>query len=100
MAEHSEPAPRAGRSGLALRRRDVAIMLALLVALGVLLYLLIGTGAKQKGLAGTAVSSTHTVYAGLPETKPLPAPPLKLDHYLRSPVNIRSYRGKAALVHL
>jgi protein SCO1 len=98
MAEHSEPAPQTGRSGLALRRRDVAIMLALLVALGVLLYVLIGTGAKQKGLAGTAVSTAHTAYAGLAETKPLPAPALKLDNYLGSPVNIRSYRGKAVFV--
>jgi protein SCO1/2 len=98
MVEHTEPVPPTGRGGLALRRRDLAIIAGLLVALGVVLYVLIGAGAKQKGLAGTSVTSGHTSYAGLAETRPLPAPPLKLDNYLGTAVNLASYHGKAVFV--
>ncbi len=100
MAEHSESAPPAGRRGLALRRRDVAVLVVLLVVLGVLLYLLIRppSAAPLRGVNGSAVSSGASVYAGIPERIPQPAPALKLDNYLGTPVNLASYRGKAVFV--
>jgi protein SCO1/2 len=96
MVEHSEPAPPAGRRGLALRRRDLAVLAVLLVVLGVLLYLLIRP-ASVKGVNGSAVSSSRA-YAGLTEQKPLPAPPLQLKNYLGSSFNLADYRGKAVFV--
>jgi protein SCO1/2 len=63
----------------------------------VLLYLLIRPAANT-GIAGSAVSTSHSAYAGLAETRPLPAPPLKLDNYLGVPFNLASYRGKAVFV--
>jgi len=97
MVEHSESAPPTGRRGLALRRRDIAVLVVLLAVLGVLLYLLIRP-ASVTGIKGTAVSHGTSVYAGLAEQKPQPAPPLKLDNYLGTQVNISSYRGKALFV--
>jgi protein SCO1/2 len=97
MVEHSESAPPAGRRGLALRRRDIAVLVVLLVVLGVLLYLLIRP-ASVTGINGSSVSSGASVYAGIPERVPQPAPPLKLDNYLGSQVNISSYRGRALFV--
>jgi protein SCO1 len=97
MVEHSEPAPPAGRRGLALRRRDLAVLSVALVVLGILLYLLIRP-AGTAGINGSSVSSTHRAYAGLAETRPLPAPALKLDNYLGTPFNLASYRGKAVFV--
>jgi protein SCO1/2 len=97
MVEHSEPVPPAGRRGLALRRRDIAVLAVALVVLGVLLYLLIRP-AGRTGINGSAVSSSHGAYAGLAETRPLPAPPLRLDNYLGAPFNLASYRGKAVFV--
>jgi protein SCO1/2 len=96
MVEQSESAPPAGRSGLALRRRDLIVLAGLLVALGVALFLLIRPSSTT-GIDGTRVASGRS-YAGLAETKPLPAPPLRLENYLGTPVNIASYRGKAVFV--
>ena len=97
MVEHSEPAPPAGRRGLALRRRDIAVLVALLVVLGVLLYLLVRPAAVT-GVNGSAVSSGSSVYAGIAEQVAQPAPPLRLDNYLGTPVNLASYRGKAVFL--
>jgi len=96
MAEHSEPVPPSGRRGLALRRRDLAVLAVMLAVLAVLLYLLVRPPASR-GINGSAVSTSHS-YAGLAETEPLPAPPLKLDNYLGVPFNLASYRGKAVFV--
>jgi protein SCO1 len=96
MVEHSEPAPPTRRRGLALRRRDLAVLVVLLAALGVLLYLLIRPAAV-KGVNGSAVSSS-TEFAGLAEQKPQPAPPLRLDNYLGTSFNLADYRGRAVFV--
>jgi len=96
MVEHSEPAPPAGRRGLALRRRDLVVLVVLLVVLGVLLYLLIRP-ASVTGVNGSAVSSS-TEFAGIAEQKPQPAPPLRLENYLGTPFNLADYRGKAVFV--
>jgi protein SCO1/2 len=96
MAERTEPGPPAGRRGLALRRRDIAVLAVLLVALAVLLFLLIRP-ATQTGLAGTAVS-TNSAYSGLVENTPLPEQPLRLHNYLGTPFNLADYRGKAVFV--
>ena len=101
MVEHSESAPPAGRRGLALRRRDIAVLAVLLVALGVLLYLLIRPAARPPAVTGvnaSALSTGSSAYAGIPERTPQPAPPLKLDNYLGTQVNLASYRGKAVFV--
>jgi len=82
---------------LALRRRDIVVLLVLLVVLGVLLYLLIRP-ASVTGINGSKVSSGTSAYAGIGEQVPQPAPPLKLDNYLGSQVNISSYRGRALFV--
>jgi len=97
MVEHSEPAPPAGRSGLALRRRDIVVLAVLLVVLGVLLFLLIRP-ATLTGVNGSTVASGSGVYAGIAERPPQPAPALKLDNYLGTQVNLSSYRGKAVFV--
>jgi protein SCO1/2 len=97
MVEHSESAPPAGRRGPALRRRDIFVLVVLLVVLGVLLYLLIRP-ASVTGIKGSAVSSGASVYAGIPEQKAQPAPPLQLNNYLGTSVNLSSYRGKAVFV--
>ncbi len=86
MVEHSEAAPPASRRALALRRRDIAVLLVALAVLGVLVYLLI----RPAGV--------RAAYAGLPEQVPQPAPALKLDNYLGRQVNLASYRGKAVFV--
>jgi protein SCO1/2 len=96
MVEHSAPVPPAGRSGLTLRRRDLIVLAVLLVALGVLLFLLIRPS-SPKGIHGSAVTSGG-VYAGLIEHPVQTAPPLHLENYLGTPVNIASYRGKAVFV--
>jgi protein SCO1/2 len=97
MVEHSESAPPTGRRGLALRRRDIVVLLVLLAALAVVLYLLIRPPAVA-GVKGTAVSTGARVYAGIAEQVAQPAPPLKLDNYLGTQVNLRSYRGRAVFV--
>jgi protein SCO1/2 len=96
MVEHSEPAPPAGRRGLALRRRDLAVLVVLLVVLGVLLYLLIRPAAI-KGVNGSSVATSRT-FAGIAEQKPQPAPPLALNNYLGTSFNLANYRGKAVFV--
>lgn len=96
MAEHSEPAAPVGRRGLALRRRDLAVLSVLLVVLGILLFLLIRPPAT-KGINGSAVSGSRT-FAGIAEQSPQPAPPLRLDNYLGTPFNLANDRGKAVFL--
>ena len=96
MVEHSESAPPAGRRGLALRRRDIVVLVVLLAVLGVLLYLLIRP-ASLRGVNGSAVSNS-AAFAGITEQRPQPAPPLRLENYLGTPFNLADYRGKAVFV--
>jgi len=88
MVEHGETASAAPRGGPVLRRRYLLALVALLVAVGVTAGLLIGSPSAAKPRS----------YEGLTLTQPKAAPPLALDNYLGTPVNIASYRGKAVLV--
>src|ERR1700722_5137514 len=96
MVEHGEPGA-AGRSGLALRRRDLLLLVALLVAVGVVTAILIRSPGAQKAPGG-AVATKSTHLEGLLLAPAKPAPPLALRNYLGTPVNVTSYRGKAVLV--
>jgi protein SCO1 len=96
MVEHGEPGA-AGRSGPALRRRDILILVAMLVAVGVVAAILIRSPGAQKAPGG-AVATKSTGLDGLLLAPAKPAPPLALRNYLGTPVNIASYRGKAVLV--
>ncbi len=97
MVEHSEAGAPTPRVGLALRRRDLAVLVVLLVVLaGVLAYLFRGGSAiKGPGGVGTAHGAR---YDGLALSTAEAAPPLALRNYLGTPVNIASYRGEAVLV--
>ena len=97
MVEHSESVPPTARRGLALRRRDLLALALLLVALALLLFLLIRP-ANPKGISGSPLAARPSQYAGLAEARPLPAPKLRLDNYLGTPVNLADYRGKAVFV--
>ena len=46
----------------------------------------------------TATSSAAANYSGAAANPPKPAPPLKLNNYNGTPVNLDQYRGKAVLV--
>jgi protein SCO1/2 len=98
MVEHSEPgSSTTAHRGLALRRRDVIGLGVVLAVLGVVLALAVHGPAAPKGPGG--VSTTHgDRYDGSPLSSAELAPPLALDNYLGTPVNIASYRGKAVLV--
>jgi protein SCO1/2 len=97
MVEHSEPGPPVAHGGLALKRRDLVVLVAGLAVLGVVLALVLPGSAPVKGPGG--VSTVHgDQYAGLALSRAQPAPPLALNNYLGTPVNIASYRGKAVLV--
>jgi protein SCO1/2 len=97
MVEHSEPGPPAPRLGLLLRRRDLLVMGGLLVVLAVGLALLFRGAGAIKAPGGAAVVHSDR-YVGSTVAPVLTAPPLALDNYLGTPVNIASYRGKAVLV--
>ena len=97
MVDHREPSSAAGRGGPALRRRDILILVALLVIVGVVVALVIRSPSRGTASAGAAASKTARL-DGLPVTPAKPAPPLALNNYLGTPINISSYRGKAVLV--
>src|ERR1019366_6098339 len=98
MVEHSEPgSSTTAHRGLALRRRDVIGLGVVLAVLGVVLALVVHGPPAPKGPGG--VSTTHgDRYDGSPLSSAELAPPLALDNYLGTPVNIASFRGKAVLV--
>ncbi len=99
MATDSEPTRAAttpGPSGPAFRRRDLALLLVFLVAVGALAVVLIHGPAKAKVLGAASVKSSS--YAGLSLDPAKPAPTLALKNYLGATVNIADYRGKAVLV--
>jgi protein SCO1/2 len=95
MVEHSEA--RSARRGLALRRRDIVGLVAVLAVLGVVLALVVRSPSAIKGPGGVSTAQGRT-YDGPVLSTPETAPPLALDNYLGTPVNIASYRGKAVLV--
>ncbi len=99
MVEHSEPGSPAPRVGLALRRRDLVALVALLAVLGVVLALVVvgGGGASVKGPGGVSTAQGGR-YDGLALSSAQKAPPLALDNYLGTPIDLASYRGKAVLV--
>jgi protein SCO1/2 len=97
MAEHSEQGPPAPRLGLAVRRRDLIGFVGLLVVLGVVLALVFRGAPAAKGPGGVSTARGGR-YEGLTLSHSEVAPPLALDNYLGTPVNIASYRGKAVLV--
>jgi protein SCO1/2 len=100
MVERSEPNPPAARTGPALRRRDLLVLAGFLAVLGVAFALVIGAGARSvtKGPDGVSTVAGAGGYEGQTLSQPEPAPPLSLDNYLGTAVNIRSYRGRAVLV--
>jgi protein SCO1 len=97
MVEHSEqgsPAPRLARS---LRRRDLVALVGMLAVLAVVLQLVFN-GPSAATAPGGAVAGHTARYEGSTVSPALTAPPLALDNYLGTPVNLASYRGKAVLV--
>jgi protein SCO1/2 len=82
---------------MTLRTRDLLfLVLILALAAGVAISLIHGPAAAK---APDGSSATRTgAYAGLTVSNPKQAPPLALNNYLGSSVNIASYRGKAVLV--
>jgi len=73
------------------------VLAGMLVVLGVLLGLLLHRSSSVQGPAGTATAQS-AIYSGAPLTRAEAVPPLALRNYLGTPVDIRSYRGKAVLV--
>jgi protein SCO1/2 len=97
MAEHSESGTPSAKGGLALRRRDLFVLLLMLVVVGVVVALVFKPAAGLRAPGGQ--TATHIAgYDGLALSSPRPAPPLALDNYLGTPVNLASYRGRAVLV--
>jgi protein SCO1 len=97
MAEHSEHGTPSAKRGLTLRKRDLAGLLVMLVVVGVVVALVFNPSKGYKAPDGQ-VAQHLSRYAGLALTTPKAAPPLALDNYLGTPVNLASYRGKAVLV--
>ncbi len=96
MVEHGDPGSAAGRGGPALRRRDILILAALLAVAGVVVALVIRSPSRSTASTGAdAAKAAHL--DGLPVAAK-PAPPLALNNYLGTPINLSSYRGKAVLV--
>jgi protein SCO1/2 len=98
MVEQSEPGSPAPRLGLSLRRRDVVGLLVGLVVLGVVLALVFRGPAAIRAPGGVAATASGGPYDGLALAREEATPPLALDNYLGTPVNIAGYRGKAVLV--
>jgi protein SCO1/2 len=100
MVEHSERRHHRPRRAPGLRRRDLLLLAGSLAVLGVAFALVIGAGvhggATVPGAASTTAGSGR--YEGQALSRPESAPALSLHNYLGTPVNIRSYRGRAVLV--
>jgi protein SCO1 len=83
--------------GAVKRRAALVILTAGLVAL------VAGCGGSSSSSDPTTTGSGTTTasaanFAGATANPPKPAPPLKLDNYNGTPVNLEQYRGKAVLV--
>jgi protein SCO1/2 len=97
MVEHSEAGAPAPRLGLALRRRDLIVLVVLLAVLAAVLAYVFRGGSTIKGPGGVSTAQGAR-YDGLALSSAEAAPPLALHNYLGTPVNIASYRGEAVLV--
>jgi protein SCO1/2 len=97
MVEHSEAGAPAPRLGLALRRRDLIVLVVLLTVLAAVLAYVFRGGSTIKGPGGVSTAQGAR-YDGLALSSAEAAPPLALHNYLGTPVNIASYRGEAVLV--
>ena len=75
---------------------------ALVVLTAGLAALVVGCGGSSSSSdpasTSTATSSAAANYSGAAANPPKPAPPLKLNNYNGTPVNLDQYRGKAVLV--
>ena len=75
---------------------------ALVVLTAGLAALVVGCGGSSSSSdpasTSTATSSAAANYSGATANPPKPAPPLKLNNYNGTPVNLDQYRGKAVLV--
>ncbi|MGD0386121.1 MAG: hypothetical protein ABSB73_08290 [Solirubrobacteraceae bacterium] len=92
MVEHSDAGAAAPRLGLALRRRDlIVLVVALAVLAAVLAYVFRGGGAI-KGPGGVRTAQGGR-YDGLALSSAETEPPLALRNYLGTPINIASYRA-------
>ena len=96
--EHSEPGPPAPWLGLSLRRRDLVGLVLGLAVLGVVLALVFRGPVSVKAPDGVAATASGGRYEGLALSRAETTPPLALDNYLGTPVNIVDYRGRAVLV--
>ena len=97
MAEHSEAGAPAPRLGLALRRRDLIVLVVLLAVLAAVLAYVFRGGSTIKGPGGVSTAQGAR-YDGLALSSAEAAPPLALHNYLGTAVNIASYHGEAVLV--
>jgi protein SCO1/2 len=80
-----------------LDRRALLALLALVAIAGLVAALTIGGSSAAPRPAG-ASSATGPYHAAGVLSPPRAAPPLQLNSYLRQPVDISAYRGKAVLV--
>ena len=80
--------------------RRTAATVALAAALGVLAGCGGSGSSETSDPQGSTTNSTDApaTYAGATANPPKPAPPLKLEDSLGTPVNVDDYRGKAVLV--
>ncbi|MGD1051341.1 MAG: SCO family protein [Solirubrobacteraceae bacterium] len=81
-----------------MRRRDLIGLLVGLAVLGVVLALVFRAPASVRAPGGVATAANGGRYEGLALSHEEAAPPLALDNYLGTPVNLAEYRGKAVLV--
>jgi protein SCO1/2 len=81
-----------------MRRRDLVGLLVGLVVLGAVLALVFRGPASVRAPGGVATTASGGPYEGLALSREETTPPLALDNYLGTPVNIAQYRGKAVLV--
>jgi len=97
MVEHSEPGSPVPRPARSLRRRDLAVLVGVLALLALVLQLVFNGPSAAKAPGG-AVAGHTARYDGSTVSPALTAPPLALDNYLGTPVNLAGYRGRAVLV--
>lgn len=81
-----------------MRQRDLVGLLVGLVVLGAVLALVFHAPASVRAPGGVATAASGGPYEGLALSREETTPPLALDNYLGTPVNIAQYRGKAVLV--
>jgi protein SCO1/2 len=68
------------------------------LGLALALCALTGCGGSSSTTTSVPATNANGGFDGARANPSKPAPPLKLDNYLGQPVNLKNYRGKAALV--